>query len=81
MSNLKKEFDYYLEHQDELVGQHKGKFIVIKNCQVIGVYDSEIEAITETRKHHDLGSFLVQKCEPGANSYMHMYHSRVVLVK
>jgi len=81
MANLKKEFTYYLEHQDELVRQHKGKFIVIKNCQLIGVYDSEIEAITETRKHHNLGSFLIQKCEPGSNSYMHMYHSRVVLVK
>lgn len=81
MSNLKKEFTYYLEHQGELVRQHKGKFIVIKNCQVIGTYDSELEAITETTKHHDLGTFLVQKCELGTNNYMQMYHSRVVLVK
>lgn len=81
MSDLKKEFSYYLEHQAELVRQYKGKFIVIKNCQVIGTYDSELEAITETRKHHDLGTFLVQKCEPGTNNYMQMYHSRVVLVK
>lgn len=81
MTDLKKDFAYYLEHQDELVSQHKGKFIVIKNCQVIGVYDSEMEAITETSKHHDLGSFLVQECEPGSSSYMHMYHSRVAFVK
>ena len=81
MSDLKKEFRYYLEHQAELVRQYKGKFIVIKNCEVIGSYDSELEAITETRKHHDLGTFLVQKCEPGTNNYMQMYHSRVVLVK
>jgi len=81
MSNLKKEFNYYLEHQAELVRQYKGKFIVIKNCQVIGTYDSELEAITETKKLHDLGTFLVQKCEPGTDNYMQMYHSRVVLVK
>lgn len=81
MSNLKEEFAYYLEHQDDFVRQHKGKFIVIKNCQVIGVYDSEMEAITETRNHHDLGSFLIQKCESGTKSYMNMYHSRVVLAK
>ncbi len=81
MSDLKKEFNYYLEHQADLVRQYKGKFIVIKNCQVIGTYDSELEAITETRKHHDLGTFLVQKCEPGTDNYMQMYHSRVVLVK
>ena len=31
---LEKEFKYYLEHQDELVKQYDGKFIVIKEGQV-----------------------------------------------
>lgn len=77
---LEKEFKYYLAHQDELAKLHNGKFIVIKNYQVIGVYDSEYEAITETSKQHELGTFLVQQCERGTNSYMQMYHSRVTLV-
>ena len=77
---LEKEFKYYLTHQEELIKQYNGKFIVIKNCEVIGVYESEYEAITETAKHNDLGTFLVQKCEPGTNSYMHVYHSRVAAV-
>ncbi len=80
MSNLQKEFEYYLKHQDELVSQYDGKFIVIMNCQVIGSYDSELEAITETNKQHDLGTFLVQKCEAGTDSCSYMYHSRVILV-
>lgn len=74
---LEKEFKYYLEHQDELVKKYKGKYIVIKNCEVIGSYDNEIEAITETSKDHKLGTFLVQKCEPGSESYTQTYHSRV----
>lgn len=77
---LEKEFRYYLAHEKELTTLYKGKFVVIKNCQVIGSYDSEFEAITETAKQHELGTFLVQKCEPGTNSYMHMYHSRVAFV-
>jgi hypothetical protein len=77
---LEKEFGYYLAHQAELVKLHNGKFIVIKNCQVIGVYDSEYEAITETAKQNELGTFLVQKCEPGTDNYMQMYHSRVAFV-
>lgn len=75
--NLEKEFKYYLENQDKLVKKHKGKIIVIKNCKIIGVYDSELEAINQTTKTHKLGTFLVQKCEPGKESYTQVYHSRV----
>lgn len=78
--NLEKEFEYYLEHQDELVEKYNGKFIVIKDCNVIGVFESELEAVEETAKQHELGSFLVQKCEPGTDSYTQTYHSRVALV-
>ncbi len=80
IEQLKGEFTYYLAHQDEFAKLYNGKFIVIKNCQVIGVYASEFEAITETAKQNELGTFLVQKCAPGTNSYMHAYHSRVSLV-
>ncbi len=80
MDELRREFTYYLDHQDELTKVYNGKFIVIKDCQVIGVYDSEFQAITVTSKKYELGTFLVQKCEPGTNSYMQTYHSRVAVV-
>ncbi len=76
--SLEKEFQYYLNNQAELVKKYSGKFIVIKGEQVLGAYDSEIEAIEETSREHELGSFLVQKCEPGTESYTQTYHSRVV---
>ena len=77
---LKKDFQYYLDHQGELVERYNGKFIVIRNQEVIGAYDSELEAIEETSKQYELGTFLVQKCEPGSESYTQTYHSRVVFV-
>ena len=77
MSELEKEFNYYLEYQDELVKKYNGKFIVIKNCEVIGTFDSELEAVEKTAEKHELGTFLVQKCEPGSESYTQTYHSRV----
>jgi len=77
---LEKEFKYYIGHQNELVNRYRGKFIVIKGCTVIGAYDSDLEAIQETSKKEELGTFLVQKCEPGKNSYTQMYNSRVALV-
>ena len=77
MGELEKEFNYYLEYQDELVKKYNGKFIVIKNCKVIGAFDSELEAVEKTAEKHELGTFLVQKCEPGSESYTQTYHSRV----
>ena len=78
MSNpLEKEFQYYLDHQDELVKEYNGKFIVIKDGMVLGAYDDELLAIRTTSKDHKLGTFFVQKCEPGSGSYTQTYHSRV----
>ena len=74
---LEREFNYYLQHQDELVSKYKGKFVVIKGDEVLGAYNIELEAIEKTSKDHKLGTFLVQKCEPGTESYTQTFHSRV----
>ena len=74
---LKKEFEFYKENQAELVKKYKGRFIVIKNGKVIGVYDSEIEAYQESQKTQELGSFLIQKVEEGKDSYSQTFYSRV----
>lgn len=76
---LEKEFKYYLKNQDELLKKFNGRFIVIKDDKVLGDYSSEIEALSETRKSHEVGTFLIQKCTPGNNAYTETYHSRVVL--
>jgi len=76
---LEREFEFYLERQEELVSRYRGKFVVICGCEVIGAYDDEIEAIEKTAQRFPLGSFLVQKCEPGAESYTQTFHSPVVV--
>lgn len=78
-NNLEKEFRYFLDHQKELVQQYGGKFIVIKNQEVIGVYNTEAEAFTETQKQHELGTFLIQECKSGTEVYTQTFHSRVFL--
>jgi hypothetical protein len=74
-SPLKPEFDYYLANQDEMVRQYNGRFVVIKNRQVIGAYDELPTAVAETQKTHALGTFLVQKVEPGTHAYTQTFHS------
>jgi hypothetical protein len=74
---LQKEFQYDLDHQDEMVRQYDGKFVVIKDGKVLGAYDDELTAITQTQKTQELGTFLVQKVSPGENAYTQIFHSRV----
>lgn len=75
---LEKEFNYYLENQSELVKKYLGRFIVIKNCEVIGDYAGELEAFEKTTaKGEQLGTFLIQHCLPGSDSYSNTFYSRV----
>jgi len=76
-SPLQQEFEWYLAHQKELVAQYNGRFVVIKDRRVIGDYDSELTAVTETQKTEPLGTFLVQKVEPGDAATSQTFHSRV----
>ncbi len=77
---LEKEFKYYIDNQDELVKEYRGKFIVIKNDKVLSAYDSILEAIKETSKTEKVGTFLVQKCEPGEENYTQVFHSRATFI-
>lgn len=74
---LEKEFKFYIEHQDEMVKKYDGKVIVIIDGAVLGSFDDELTAVTETRKNHELGTFLVQRVSPGDSAYTHTFHSRV----
>ena len=66
---LKKEFEYYLAHQAEMVEKYDGRVIVLKNNQVIGDYATVPEAVHTTRKGHPMGTFLVQRVSEGSKDY------------
>ena len=74
---LKMEFDWYLAHQAEMVEKYNGKFIVIKNGAVIGIYDDQGQALIASQAKEKLGTFLIQKVEPGTSAYTQTFHSRV----
>ncbi len=73
------EYKYYLAHQAELVEQYDGKIIVIKDGTVLGAYDSYEDALAETTKDHELGTFLLQKCQPELEVWT--FHSRVAFAR
>jgi hypothetical protein len=78
---LKDEFEYYRANQKKLVEQYGGKVIVIKDATVVGSYDSEIAALEASKNKFELGTFLIQKVEPGEEAYTQFFHSRVSFEK
>ena len=74
MDELTKNFHWYLAHQDDLAGKHRGRYVSVADCSVVGVYDDEFEAIAETRKTHTLGSFMVKRCVPFAEEEIPTFH-------
>lgn len=76
-SQLQDEFKFYLGNQDEMVEKYDGKVIVVKDGSILGSYDDELTAITETAKEHKLGTFLVQRVSKGDAAYTQTFHSRV----
>lgn len=78
MSDLKLEFQYYLDHQSDLVKKYDGKFLVIKDREVKGAYASKAEAYFEGEKQFDLGTFLIQYCSPGNMSFTQSYYTQNV---
>ena len=75
-TGLAREFDYYLAHQDAMVELYNGRVIVLKDCVVIGAYDNYGDAVLETEKQHELGTFLVQRVSPGPGDYTVTIRSR-----
>lgn len=74
---LKEDFQFYLKNQEQLVKEHNGKVLAIKDGQLLGVYDTELQALTETGKKYEKGTFLIQRCSPGENNTKQVFHSRV----
>ncbi len=75
---LEKEFKYYLTNQIKLVAKYNSKFLVIKNDQVIGVYDTKQEAYDTASAENELGTFLIQQCLPGTVGTTQTFHSQAI---
>jgi hypothetical protein len=74
---LRDAFRFYRAHQEEIVDKYDGRVVVIKDGEILGAYDDELAAISETEKVHVLGTFLVQRVSPGPEGYTQTFHSRV----
>jgi hypothetical protein len=58
---LDSELNTYEEHKAELVGSSEGKFVLIHAQQILGVFDSKMDAIAQGYKLFGNNPFLVKQ--------------------
>ncbi len=75
---LEREFNYFLEHQEELVKKYNGRYLVIVEEEVKGDFLTLKNAYEFAIKQFQLGTFLLQKCTPGEEAYTQTYRNRRV---
>lgn len=61
------DFNWFLNNYDNIYKQYGHKFIVIKDKQILGAYDSAREAIDNTSE--EMGTYIVQECSGNESAY------------
>lgn len=56
------DFEWFLCNYDELSQKYGDAFLAIKDEVVLGAYKSYAEALRETEKTEEIGTFIVQHC-------------------
>jgi len=57
---LEAEHQFYLDNRETLREKYPGKRVVIVKNEIKGVYNSDLEALAETTKTMEMGTFCVK---------------------
>lgn len=74
-TELKKQFDFYLKNQDELVGKYLNNVLLIHGGKVVKAFENKTEAYVYGRENFEPGTFLIIKCTPGDQEYTVNYRT------
>lgn len=74
-SVFEKELAYFIAHQKDLVAKYDGKTLVLRENELVGVYDNPLQAYLEAQKQFEPGTFMIQPCAPGPEAYTVTIHA------
>jgi len=57
---LEAEHQFYMDNRESLRMQYLGKRLLIVKDKILGVYDSDLEALAEAKKTMKMGSFCIK---------------------
>jgi len=75
---LQKEFEWYLENQEDIVKQYNGKYLVISGHKVLYASVDKNDAYNKGIDLAGLGNFILQRCTPGDEAYTMTFHTHRV---
>lgn len=73
-NNLDKNYEYFIKNKEELCSKYLNKFLIIKDENVIGAYDTFDEALVNA-KNIEAGTYIIQKCEK--DEEIQIFHTRI----
>ena len=77
--NLINEFRFFSDNIDALIQKYNNKYVIIKDTEIKGVFDTFDKAYQSGTKRYELGTFLIQQCNEESIKAGHVFHSRVYL--
>jgi hypothetical protein len=74
------DYGYFLQNMEDLYKTYGHKFLAIKDQHVLSAYDSFNEALQNTLKVEQLGTFLIQECLESREQAVHHFQGNVIPV-
>lgn len=62
---LTKQYDYYVDHEQELLDKYNGLYLVISDTLDVFAFSKGMDAYNFGAENIGLGKFLIQECKPG----------------
>lgn len=79
MATQSEDFKWFVKNHDKLYSLYPDKHIVIQDKEVVGSGESFEKALANAlSKGLQLGTFIIQECTKGEESYTQSFSSRVV---
>lgn len=73
--SLSKNLDWYIANQEDLAAKHNGKVLLIVDQCLIEAFDDAGKAYAGGQSKYAAGTFTLQPCSPGPESYTLMIHN------
>jgi hypothetical protein len=74
------DFKYFLQNMEKLYQTNGHKFVAIKNQSILGVYNTFNDALENTLRTEELGTFLIQECLENKEKLVHHFQGNVIPV-
>jgi hypothetical protein len=78
---LKANLDWYIANQQDLTAKYNGKILLIVDQKLIDAFDSMEDAYISASKSYAPGTFTLQPCSPGPDSYTLLLYSPLYSVR